>query len=755
MDMNNQENAAEEAAAAASTAAAAAASDSEGENNDASPNPKRRRTDDGGDDGRDVVDSGSPPPPPPLDGSKFQGKVVFFDSKGYDQSRHQYATSGKYSGQVMNPSVIIYPELTDDHTDIMNAIEYATTHNLAIAVRSGGHQYLGFSSTNGHNIQIDMANYIQWDEKNVSKSKGSTLILGPAWKLSQLHEKCKQLKIFFPHGECAGVAIGGHCQTGGYSLFSHSFGMFIDYIVWFELITADQQVRRIERPNKDSPNPTNDDLWFSVLGGSPGNFGIVVRLCIEVKHDDDYPNSKALFRFLPMKQDTIEKLLDVFAETNDDKDLSHNIEYSVMVLSKGALHRYEFEMDSSDKPDPNALLPKLVEEMPDFFRNHILPALIIVMAADTGVDTTTKGKATSKQWFTKVCNVVGEIERNTQTFHTKVINLFMGLTGKNHTPLSELDYKCSWRFDREFMLPFQKRVFHGSAQNLKEREFAKWAATKCWELEGKNQRVEGTKEEESIGLKLGCQFITGGCFGSKQGPLPPEKQHLRTALGNRNPHASMAAFDYFYRTRTSEGGVWDRPFEDGKEWLDTNEDSVSKTATGNHGRDGKFTDKELRFLYAPWGPKNEPWSSNVNLDSEEMIGYFYTTRNDYKRCLKTKKWVDPNHVFTPNSFCVGYNTMNDETRRKRIVAIRPRDTKRRRLVMVGAEAEAARRVSLAAPAVAQQQQRPTPVTTTEEEDYDQEDEDKKLFLTHSGYIKCIVNEEDKAELARLMNEKET
>ena len=744
MEKNNQDDATEEPTEESAPPDAAAASDSDSEDNAASPYPKRRRTDDGGDDGDDDnLDS-----PPPLDVSKFQGKVVFFDSDEYDQSRHQYATSGKYSGQVMNPSVIIYPKLTEDHKDIKNAIEYAATNNLAIAVRSGGHQYLGFSSTYGHNIQIDMSNYKQWDASNVSKSKGSTLVLGPAWKLSQLHEKCKQLKIFFPHGECAGVAIGGHCQTGGYSLFSHSFGMFIDYIVWFELITADQQVRTITRPNPDNPNSPNDDLWFSVLGGSPGNFGIVVRLCIEVKHDNDYPNSKALFRFLNMRKDTIEKLLDVFANTNDDKNLSYNIEYSVMVLSKGALHRYKFELDGAATDDgsqkDDTLIQKIEKLLPGFIRNNIMPALIIVMAADTGVDTSDKGTKTSQEWFDNVCDVVGEIEKRTETPHTKIINAFMGLTGKSNTPLSELDYKCSWRFDREFRLPFQKRVFHGSAQNLVERGFAKWAAEKCWELEGRNQEVMGTDLEESIGLKLGCQFITGGCNGSKQGPLPPEKQHLRTALGNRNPHASMAAFDYFYRTRTKEGGIWDRPFEEGKEWLDTNEESVSKTATGNHGRDGKFTDKELRFLYAPWGPKDQPWSSDVNLDSEEMIGYFYTNREDYERCLKTKTSVDKNHVFTPNSFCVGYDTMDKdiESRRRRPLPSPSRlPKKRRRLMMATAGAKEETPAPVAEAAAA----KPPP---TEEDEY-------KNFLTQSGWIKCMVHEEDKTELARLMEEMES
>ena len=584
------------------------------------PDPKRRRVEDLEEAVEDDTTSPSPLIPP-IDADRFKGNVVQTGDVGYAGSRDQYATSGLFSNT--NPAAIIYAKLTPDHEDIVNAIDYATKNGLAIAVRSGGHQYLGFSSTSGNNIQIDMSNYTQWDDSNVPKDKGSRLILGPAWRLSELHEKCRALKIFFPHGECAGVAVGGHCQTGGYSLFSHSFGMFIDYILCFEIITADKQVRKITRPDKNQPKEQNDDLWFSVLGGSPGNFGIVTRLEIEVKHDDDYPNSKALFRFLSMKKDTIEQLLDIFEYTNDDKELSSNIEYSVMVLSQGSLHRYKFELDQKDTPSTESEIGEIIDKMPNFFVRGILPALVIVMAANTGVDTTESGKKTSDEWFEKVCKKVGEIEKKTTTMQLRIINYFMGLTGKEHIPLSDLDYKCSWRFDREFMLPFQKRVFHGMAQNLNERGFAKWSADQCWKIEGPNQKLG-----EKTGLKLGCQFITGGCKGSKQGP-----SEFPTALGNRVPYASMSAFDYFYRTRDNKGNVWPEPFENGKKWLDTEEESVSKTATGPNG---KFTDIEHRFLYAPWGPKTEPWSSNVNLDSDEMISYFFTSKEDYERVHKTK-----------------------------------------------------------------------------------------------------------------------
>jgi hypothetical protein len=97
---------------------------------------------------------------PPINTNVFLGKVVLIgDGEDYKGSRQQYATSEKFSNT--NPAAIIYAKRNEGHDDIMNAIDYAKTNGLAVAVRSGGHQYLGFSSTGGNNIQIGMGGGLQ------------------------------------------------------------------------------------------------------------------------------------------------------------------------------------------------------------------------------------------------------------------------------------------------------------------------------------------------------------------------------------------------------------------------------------------------------------------------------------------------------------------------------------------------------------------------------------------------------------------
>jgi hypothetical protein len=481
-----------------------------------------------------------------------------------------------------------------------------------------------------------MREYKDWemdDEQN--------LTLDVALRLKDITDIGTEKGIFFPHGECTHVALGGHIQTGGYTVLSRSFGMMIDCIAWFEIVTPDCLIRTIRRPN-DQTDKGNDDLWFSVLGGSPGNFGVVLRAKITTFRDDDHKNSKAMFVTFPFTKACLKEALDILVEVNDDNDLPADYSYNVMAVSKGSLHKHEVDETMREKfielygPEDSVHVP-----FSDFvlhlgeLEQGLLPAMVIVSAVYTGSQD--KDVTRADKWLAGIDKRMAPHKKPFSIF--TLCNAFMGITDfKSHTPISTIAEKAVWRWAREFDLPFEKRVWAGTSMNLKQRGFSEWCANKCWELES----------DPNNGCHLATQFIAAGgqynVLANNQNP---------SALGHRTTMTNSCAFDFFYETVQKDGITpWPEAYENGKKWLDTNPDSVSNMAIG---KNSKYSTDDFRFLYAPWGDNSSSWGHKTNLD--DMWYYYFDNKEVYDRILETKLRFDPDHVFTPNSFCVGYNDM--------------------------------------------------------------------------------------------------
>lgn len=85
-------------------------------------------------------------------------------------------------------------------------------------------------------------------------------------------------------GVCRKVYLGGHVQTGGYGQLIRSFGLLADYVQKVRIITADGQARWVERGRAQ-----DKDILYAILGGSPGNFGVITDVTLNVLKDEDYP----------------------------------------------------------------------------------------------------------------------------------------------------------------------------------------------------------------------------------------------------------------------------------------------------------------------------------------------------------------------------------------------------------------------------------------------------------------------------------
>ena len=214
----------------------------------------------------------------------FKGDIYIpDDGRSYLARSSQYATSS-FPKANTTPFMVACPT---DIPDIQAAIRYAKANHKRIVGRSGGHQYSGMSSGDQSTIVLSMDgdNFKQF--RPISEN---IIEVGPGVRLTQLAAYLKEKRIAIPHGECPMVCVGGHAQTGGFGHLFRCFGLTLDYVKAFTIVLADGSVRTLNRP-KGTPKTADELLFWGVLGGNAGSFGIVISYVFECLKDDDYKSS--------------------------------------------------------------------------------------------------------------------------------------------------------------------------------------------------------------------------------------------------------------------------------------------------------------------------------------------------------------------------------------------------------------------------------------------------------------------------------
>jgi len=199
----------------------------------------------------------------------------------YDEALRQYG-SVTYFNRVQ-PSFIAQVQTEED---VQAVVRFAKACNYETSVRSGGHSYLAVSSCNSKEkpcVQIDVGQMKKMDVVAASNQ----LVLGPGNRLEDLAETLSQNGLFVPTGECAKVGLGGHMQTGGVGLWSRHFGVLLQSVSAFRIVISDGTVQTIVTPTA-STSPLNNDLFYAVLGGASGSWGVITELTLETVNDSDY-----------------------------------------------------------------------------------------------------------------------------------------------------------------------------------------------------------------------------------------------------------------------------------------------------------------------------------------------------------------------------------------------------------------------------------------------------------------------------------
>ncbi|KAF8882095.1 hypothetical protein BD779DRAFT_1444980 [Infundibulicybe gibba] len=170
-------------------------------------------------------------------------------------------------------NVPLFGVLAESASDIQKGVTFARVHNLRLAVKASGHDYLGRSTAKSSLlISTHKLQSIQFtdDFRVGGKSKGSAVTVGSGVNLSTLYKATKLKGKIVVSGTAATVAAaGGYVQGGGHSALSPAFGLAADNTLELTVVLADGSVVTANEME-------NTDLFWAMRGGGAGSWGVIV-----------------------------------------------------------------------------------------------------------------------------------------------------------------------------------------------------------------------------------------------------------------------------------------------------------------------------------------------------------------------------------------------------------------------------------------------------------------------------------------------
>ncbi|TCC29226.1 FAD-binding oxidoreductase [Kribbella sindirgiensis] len=169
-----------------------------------------------------------------------------------------YPEAGRVMTAVGRPRVVVRCAGVND---VVTALKYAETHDLPIAVRSGGHHSAGFGTNDG-GVVIDVR---PMDEVRVLPDDVVRIGTGATW--GRVAARLGKVGLAISSGDTASVGVGGLMAGGGIGWMVRKHGLAIDNVVSAEVVTADGSVRRVDAA-------TEPELFWG-LRGAAGSLGVV------------------------------------------------------------------------------------------------------------------------------------------------------------------------------------------------------------------------------------------------------------------------------------------------------------------------------------------------------------------------------------------------------------------------------------------------------------------------------------------------
>ncbi|TDL18747.1 FAD-binding domain-containing protein [Rickenella mellea] len=234
----------------------------------------------------------------------FQGDLITPLHPDYEKSIARWAANA-----VRRAKVVAFVKNAEDSA---LAIKYAVSSKLPVAIRGGGHNPSGASSSQD-GLVIDLSRYLNGvevdAERKVAKVGG-----GAIW------ETVDQLTIKHGLASVAGTVndtgVGGLTVGGGYGWLSGKHGLVLDNLIQATVVVADGRVLTANESE-------NADLFWAIRGGG-SNFGVCTEFVLRL-HDQRRTIFSGMMIFPPSAQEavlkTTQEWLKNWGEQSDDQSV--------------------------------------------------------------------------------------------------------------------------------------------------------------------------------------------------------------------------------------------------------------------------------------------------------------------------------------------------------------------------------------------------------------------------------------------------
>jgi len=202
---------------------------------------------------------------------QIEGDVVAIADQDYEEVRNKLVWNELKPQR--RPALIVR---VPSERDVVAAVRFAREHGLGVAVRGGGHSWVGFALRD-NSLLIDLGSL-----NDIRLNADRSLVVQPAATGREVNARLAPHGLGFPVGHCPTVPLSGFLLNGGLGWNSGGWGPACFSIRSANVVTANGEIVVVD-------DHRYSDLLWAIRGGGPGFFGVVTQYELQT-----YPLPKAI-----------------------------------------------------------------------------------------------------------------------------------------------------------------------------------------------------------------------------------------------------------------------------------------------------------------------------------------------------------------------------------------------------------------------------------------------------------------------------